>query len=279
MASIDKIVAYFGIGSGSDATRRYVQYVTPQSGWQGFVNNEILPLINLGIHRFLLWMPHGRETTSRKQLMGNSWISTYLRYDAWRLAKKNLAYNWFTTGFAEAFYPLTTNGIEVIAYVGTLHGAPEFDQFPSGQATWEAVKVISPVLDGRCSIAFDSSNRVPSGHYAFNLITLLKFSGYRCYIESTPLANCPHWFSTPCVVSEDQWVNVINPFNWNVLAAPSLLQGEILRGWFGSMPAPYTNIVQWYQWTVPPALAQGYSCCLPLKWYLFFGGSIEDLLV
>jgi hypothetical protein len=133
-------------------------------------------------------------------------------------------------------------------------------------------------LDARCSIAFDTSNRIPTGHYAFNLIALLRYFGYRCYIEASPMADGQHWFDTPCIVSEDQWANVINPFNWNVLAAPNLLTGEIVRGWFGTPPGGYLNVAQWYQATVPAPLAEGHTCCLPLKWYLALGGTIADLL-
>ncbi len=71
-AKIDRLVAYFGIGSGSDPTRRYIQYVTPQTGWAGFVQEWIAPLVNQGVRRFLLWMPHGRETTIRQQLVGDT---------------------------------------------------------------------------------------------------------------------------------------------------------------------------------------------------------------
>ena len=255
-----------------------MQFVQPATGWQGFVQNELFPLLDLGVRRFMLWMPHGTETKTRKQLMGNVWRETNLRYDAWRLARKNLVYNWFTTGFAEAFRPLTAAGVEIIAYVGTLHGAPEFDPLPPGQAMWEAVKVIAPILDAKCSIAFDTAVFSTPDHYVYNLISILRLVGFRCYIEPTPMADGQHWFTTPCVVSEDQWVNVINPANWNVLAAPNNLSGEIMRGWFSTVPSQYSGIPQWYHSTVPAALAAGHTCCLPLKWYLVLGGTIDELL-
>lgn len=279
MASLDKIVCFYGIGSGSDASRRFVQWVTPARGWAGFVTDYVLPMMQRGIRRFLLWMPHGREAATRNQFIGNSWLPTNLRYDAWRLARKSTANNWYTTGFTEAFYPLTTSGIEIIAYVGTLHGAPEFDILPPGQAKWEAAMAIAPFLDARCSIALDTATRSRPGHYVYDLAQLLKSSGYKYYIEPTPQVNGPHWFSSPCVLSDAQWTAVSNPINQWLLAAPSLLSGEIIRGWFNAMPAPYANVREWYRFTVPPALAQGHTCCLPLHQYFLTGGTVPELVV
>lgn len=223
-------------------------------------------------------MPHGRESTSRKQLIGNTWISTNLRYDAWRVAQKNLAHTWFTTGFSEAFYPLTTGGIEIIAYVGTLHGAPEFDALSIGLAKWEAIKAISPLLDAGCSIALDTSIKSKPGHYVYDLAQALKRANYRYYIEPTPQVDDSQWYSSPCVVSDEQWKNVINPVNHYILAPPSQLKGEIVRGWFGKKPSFYPTTREWFNWTVPAALSEGHSCCLPLIDYFRAGGSVAELI-
>lgn len=278
MAKIDQIVCYFGIGSGSDANRRFVQFVTPDTGWKGFVDKWVKPILDSGVRRFMLWMPHGREAKSRQQLMGNKWITTHLRYDAYLMARKNQANNWYTQGFAEAIYPLTSKGVEVIAYVGTLHGAPEFDSLPAGQTKWEAMKSIAPLLDARCSIALDTSIFSKPGHYVYDFVQALKLSGYKCYLEPTPYADAPQWFNTPAVVSESQWAAVINPTNQYLLAAPSKLKGEIVRGWFESRPSTYPSHREWYNWTVPPALAAGHTCCLVLPQYYQFGGKLSDLL-
>lgn len=278
MAAIDQIVCYYGIGAGADASRRFVQFVQPARGWAGFVADHITPMMQLGLRRFMLWMPHGREATARQQLVGNVWRSTLLRHDAWRVASQNAALSWLTAGFAEAMYPLTTSGIEIIAYVGTLHGAPEFDSLPAGQAKWEAAMAIAPLLDARCSIGLDTSFASKPGHYVYDLAQMLKNAGYKYYLEPTPYADGQHWFSSPCVVSDAQWTAVSNPGNWGVLAAPSKLTGEIVRGWFGAVPTGYAHLKEWYQATVPTAIAQGYTCCLPLKTYLLFGGTIPQLL-
>lgn len=277
MAKIDQIVCYFGISSGSDASRRFVQFVLPTTGWKGFVDTQIKPIIDMGVRRFMLWMPHGREAVARKQLMGSQWITTNLRYDAYTLSRQNTSFKWFTQGFAESFYPLTQQGIEIISYVGTLHGAPEFDALPAGQAKWEAVKAIAPLLDARCSIAFDTSIFSRPGHYVYDLAQTLKQSGYKYYIEPTPHVDGQHWFSSPCIVSDSQWSAVCQPGNQNVLAAPSKLKGEIIRGWFDLKPSVYPSFREWYNWTVPPALAQGHSCCLALAAYVREGGSIKEL--
>ena len=277
MAKIDRIIGYFGIASGSDTTRRFVQFVEPKGGWQGFVNAQIKPLISQGIRRFLLWMPHGREAQARQQFMGKRWITTTLRFDSYALARKNPFNSWFTQGFAEAFYPITQSGVEVIAYVGTLHGAPEFDSLGAGQAKWEAMKAISPIIDARCSIALDTSIFSKPGHYVYDFAQTLKQSGYKYYIEPTPHVDGQHWFSSPCIVSDSQWSAVCLPGNQNVLAAPSKLKGEIIRGWFDLKPSVYPSFREWYNWTVPPALAQGHSCCLALAAYVREGGSIKEL--
>lgn len=279
MASIDQIVCFYGIGSGSDASRRYVQYVVPERGWAGFANEWIAPMVQLGIRRFMLWMPHGRETLARKQLIGNSWITTHLRFDAWQVARKNAALSWYTSGFAEAMSPFTSSGIEIIAYVGTLHGAPEFDALPVGQAKWQAAMAIAPLLDARCSIAFDTAMQSKPGHYVYDLAQMLKGAGFKYYIEPTPYVDGQQWFSSSCVVSDTQWSAVINPGNQHILAAPDKLTGEIVRGWFSVRPAIYPSEREWFNATVPPALAQGHTCCLPLKVYFMFGGTLDQLLV
>jgi hypothetical protein len=278
VANNRQIIAFYGIGSGSDSSRRYVQFVTPQRGWQGFVQDQIVPMIRQGVRRFLLWMPHGRESKTRKQLVGNQWLSTQLRYDAWRLTQKNLALRWLSTGFAEAFYPLTTNGIEVITYVGTLHGAPEFDKFPKGQVIWDAVKAIAPLIDARCSIALDTSVRSQPGHYVYELTQSLKSGGTKYYLEPTPPVDMPHWFSSPCIVSEVQWANVVQPANHHILAGPNRLTGEIIRGLFQYKPLQFPSINAWYNWTVPSILKAGHTCCLPLGPYFAQGGTLNQLM-
>ncbi|MBL9122766.1 MAG: hypothetical protein JNG90_03980 [Planctomycetaceae bacterium] len=278
MSKAHRIIGYFGISSGSDSSRRYVQFVTPQTGWQGFVNTQLKPIIAQGVRRFLLWMPHGREARPRKQLMGNRWVETSLRFDAYSLARKSTANNWFTQGFAEAIYPITQAGVEIIAYVGTLHGAPEFDSLSAGQAKWEAMKAIAPLIDARCSIALDTSIYSKPGHYVYDFAQMLKQSGYKYYIEPTPHVDGPHWFNSPCVVSNDQWTAVNKPGNQYILAAPSKLKGEIIRGWFEAKPNVYPNFRQWYNWTVPQALAEGHSCCLALAAYIRDGGRVSELL-
>lgn len=279
MASLNRIICFYGISSGSDPSRRFVQFVTPARGWAGFVTDYITPMINRGFRRFLLWMPHGREAQARNQLIGNTWVPTNLRFDAWRLAQANPAYSWFSTGFAEAFYPLTTTGIEIIAYVGTLHGAPEYDILSPGQAKWEAAMAIAPLLDARCSIALDTAVASRPGHYVYDLAQMLKSCGYKYYIEPTPYVTGPHWFSSSCIVSDQQWSAVINPTNQYFLAAPSNLTGEIIRGWFSAVPGGYANVREWYRATVPAALAQGHTCCLPLTAYFAMGGTIPELVV
>ncbi len=276
MAKIDQIICYYGIGSGSDASRRYVQFVQPSSGWRGFVENELKPIIAMGVRRFMLWMPHGRETKIRSQLMGNWRIDTNLRFDAYNVARQNVNNNWYTQGFAEAIYPITQQGVEVIAYVGALHGAPEFDALPTGQAKWEAMKAIAPLLDARCSIAFDTAIFSRPGHYVYDLAQSLKQSGYKYYIEPTPHNDQQHWFSSSCVVSDTQWTNVVNPSS--ILAPASKLTGEIVRGWFSEKPKFYPTFREWYNWTVPTAIAQGHSCALALPMYFRFGGSVPELI-
>jgi hypothetical protein len=278
VADTDKLISFFGIGSGSDAARRFVQFVTPKLGWAGFVADYILPQIDQGVRRFMLWMPHGREAALRKQRMGTRWITTNLRFDAYLLAKKNPANSWLTKGFAEAFYPITTSGIEIIAYVGALHGAPEFDSYPVSEAKWQAMKAIAPLLDARCSIALDTSVFSTPGHYLYEFAKTIKSAGFNYYLEPTPHVGYSHWYGSSCVVSNDQWKVVENPGSHYLLASPKLLQGEVIRGWFEAKPDFYPGYREWYNWTVPPAIAAGQSCCLHLGTYLKAGGKLDDLI-
>lgn len=278
MSKINQIVCYFGIGAGSDASRRFMQFVQPSTGWAGFVTNHIRPMIDRGVRRFLLWMPFGREATTRTQLMGSRWVATRLRYDAYDVARKNPANDWFTKGFVEAIYPITRSGVEVIAYLGTLHGAPEFESLSPSQAKWEAIMAIAPLIDARCSIALDTAINSYPGHLVYDLVQLLKVAGIKGYIEPTPHVTGQHWFNTSCVVSDAQWAAVSRPGNQHILAAPSLLKGEIIRGWFGAKPTLYPTHREWFNWTVPHAMMQGHTCCLPLTDYVRVGGKVSDLV-
>ncbi len=148
----------------------------------------------------------------------------------------------------------------------------------AGYAKWEAVKVISPMIDAGCSIALDTSFKSNPGHYVYDLAKSLKASGFRYYIEPTPLATGTQWFNSSYVVSDEQWANVVNPVNHNFLAAPSKLKGEIIRGWFGKKPSHFPTIREWYNWTVPAAFGQGHSCCVSLTDYYRYNGKLSDLL-
>lgn len=138
---------------------------------------------------------------------------------------------------------------------------------------------IAPLLDARCSIALDTSIYSRPGHYVYDLAQFLKGAGYKYYIEPTPLVDGQHWFSSSYVVSNEQWANVINPGNQGTLAAPSKLTGEIIRGWFTARPFNYPSVRAWYHATVPPALAQGHTCCVPLNTFFSTGGTIPELVV
>lgn len=280
----DKIFSWFGLGTGSDKRNRCMLFITPQLGWRGFVDKYIKPQIALGIRRFWLHTPMGSSGEVRNYPPINE---TNIRFDQWSEARVNRSLRWLSTGFPEAIRPLTDQGIQVVAYLGPLQGAPEFEgvAFTQKHLFMDRVRTaLLPFLAANCDIAIDTACRSHEGQYVYELGRLLKSLKTRVYIEAAPYRGTEEFCDWDICCSNLQWKNVENPAHWQPqgnfpgFIPPSELKGEIVRGWWEALPAQYPDYVAWYKDTVPPVLKQGQTAAISLYHYVKEGGKLDDLL-
>lgn len=276
--SIKRIVSYWGIASGGDDTVRYVQFLTKKTGWRGFVNHrDFQAQLDAGITRFLLWMPFGREKEMRKQTVAGHTFDTLLRFDAYQQAvAANLP--WLTENFVEQFRPLTDKGIQIIAYMGSLAGSPEFE-VESGivRRQWLDAS-IDPFEDAQCDYAFDTAVRAPIGHYCTNIAAGLRRKGTRVYCEAMPMQAYPHWLQGDVMSSEEQYQAACVPGNRGILCDPKEIVGELVRGVWNPPPPPFKNFAEYYRAVVPEILKAGHTACIQARHYLLQGGKLEELV-
>lgn len=279
MQRLEQLVSWWGIGSGGDASRRHAQWIHPESGWAGFVEKHIRPVRALGIQRFWLHTPMGHSGVTRSFApVGKSGI----RFDQLLEAREKTSLRWLTQGFAKAWLPLTRANVQVVAYLGTLHGAPEFDDLARGRQRDffdRLTQSIRPFLDAGCDLAIDSSVLSMPGHYVYEFVRLLKSRGVRVYIESMPRVEATWWYDADIITSEEQFQAASNPGNQHILAPPERLTGEVVRGfWSAVNRQKYADYRMWYQAEIPAALARGHSVCLAMAHFLSAGGTLDDLL-
>lgn len=278
MDKLKQIISWWGIGSGGDASRRHVQWVEPNDGWQGFVARRIQPLREQGVRRFWLHTPMGHAGVLRSFPPAGD---TLIRFDQYVEAREKTSFRWLTRGFAEAWLPLTRAGVQVVAYLGTLQGAPEFDDRQRGaQRDFldRTARSLRPFLAAGCDLAIDSAVLARPGDYTYELVRLLRARGVRTYVESMPRVDAPHWFDADIVSSEEQYQAATRAGNQHVLAPPEKLTGEVVRGfWSAVNRQQYADHRAWYRAEIPAALARGHSVCLALVHFLNAGGKLSEL--
>lgn len=278
MDRLDQIISWWGIGSGGDASRRHTQWIEPDDGWPGFVERRILPLRGLGVRRFWLHTPMGHSGVMRNQpVVGD----TLIRFDQWLEAREKPSLGWLTRDFAKAWLPMTRGGVQVVAYLGTLPGAPEFGDLLRGRQRDyfdRLTKSLRPFLDAGCDLALDSAVLSQPGDSVYELVQLLNSRGVRTYIESMPRVDAPHWFGADIVSSEEQFQAASHPGNQHILAPPERLTGELVRGFWSAVDRQkYSDHRAWYRAEIPAALERGHSVCLALIHFLNAGGKLSEL--
>jgi hypothetical protein len=275
--SINKIISFWGIGSGGKPETRFTQFINSKTGWNGFVAQaDFQRQLDAGVKRFLLWMPFGRDDL-RQQTVNGIEYPTVLRFDAYPQAKKaNLP--WLTTGFADAIKPLTEKGVQVIAYMGSLPGSPEFETESGLVRRAYLDDALEPFEDAECDYCFDTACLAPKSHYCTNIVYGLRRKGTRVYCESMPRADQPHWAEGDVLSSELQYQAALAPGNRSVLCDPKAITGELVRGIWDAVVPPYKNYVDYYQAVVPKALADGHSVCLQVRHFMAQGGKLEGLI-
>jgi hypothetical protein len=275
MSDLSRIISFWGIGSGKLPEVRYTQFVNAKTGWRGFVASaDFQKQLDLGITRFLLWMPFGRDAVRYQTVDGQKFDSN-LRFDQYTLAlQANLP--WLTNGFAEAFKDLTDKGVQVIAYTGALAGAPEFE-VASGIARRQWLDAaIEPFEEAGCDYAIDTAVRAPKGHYCSNIADGLRRKGARVYAEAMPMVSASHWCEGDVISVEAQYQAAIRD-GGKILCDPKKIVGELVRGFWNQVPESFKNYADWYRVRVPQALGDGHSVCLQLRAYLAQNGKLEEL--
>lgn len=277
--SMDQLVGFYGVGSGdAKLFPRRVQLVKPDTGWQGFVDTWIKPARDAGLRRFLLWMPFGQEVGEndgiRTQTVNGKSFPTRVRFDQYQQAER-AGLTWLTTGFVEAIRPLVEDGCQVIAYCGTLGGAPEYENATTvGQRIYLA-ESLSVFLRAGCDLAFDSAVHSPPWHYVSTVADWLRQGGTRVYCEAMPYLTAPQWASGDVLSVEAQYQNATKSINASLFVNPRLITGELVRMMI--TPEAGKNWATLYREKVPPALADGHSVCIFAKSFMDQGGKFSEL--
>jgi len=281
--SLSKLVSYFGIASSKRPDfPRGVQIVTKDSGWKGFVDKYIVPQRELGLTRFLLWMPFGQEWDPvndgvRNQVIHGHKYPTRVRFDQ-RQCAEAMGMDWLIKDFASAIRPLTMDGCQVIAYTGSLPGAPEYERRRWDRATWVG-ECLEPFMEANCDLAFDSACLAPADHYVTEIVDdLLQDAGAKVYCESMPQQKAPHWAEGDVCSVEGQYQAAYNPANRHILCDPAEIKGELVRWLTDKAPPKGENWVSYYKARVPEVLADGHTACIFAKNYIDQGGKLEDLV-
>lgn len=153
-------------------------------GWEPFIDKYIAPDIAWGSKRILLHLPFACE-------------AGVYQFDQWLTAKNAGLIT--TKDFVRSVRVLRgAAGVEVICYLGTLHGDKDFDSRKRPERGDDYMRrftdSLAPVFDAGCSIAFDWSNDFQPGSLELSAIdfaaAIATNGGGKAYIE--PAAQQTH---------------------------------------------------------------------------------------
>jgi hypothetical protein len=276
--SLNRIISFWGIGSGGNPDVRYTQFIESKRGWRGFVNRaDFQDQLNAGVCRFVLHSPFGREKDVRWQTVNGEKYDTIYRFDAYQAALQSKLV-WLTNGFAEAIKPIVDQGCQVIVYLGSLAGALEYELVSGSERRKWLEGCLKPFKEAGCDYAIDTACRAPLGHYCNDIAEEMRGAGRRVYCESMPRAEADQWCLGDVMSSEEQYQAALNDKTHQALCDPKRIVGELVRGMWQPAPPPYKNYVDYYQAVVPKALADGHSVCLQVRHFLAQGGKLEGLI-
>lgn len=256
----DKVVAFWLIGSSSprDEDRR-VGLNIKRDGWQGFVEQRILPQIQWGVRRVQIHNPFGHRA------------SEGMRLDQYLLAQEQ-GVVWLVDGFVEAWRPITSGQrtgepVEVICYFGSpvIHN-PFKRLYEQGRLDeWRLLldACIEPALEAGMSVAFDTATGAKKDHPFYAYACELRDRGVRVYLEGLPSRGLPHWWDFNFIIME-HYLRRLDDIHW--VAARSSVTGEVL--WLvDRVPSGKTR--QDMSWGVPhyaDILARGYTLNARMGW-------------
>ena len=295
-----KLLAYCGIGNGAttEANPRAINPGTlPDCDWGKFWEGQ-QTLADSGLKRWVLWMPFGRDDTKEfKALYGEtgfrpqwfvdrlgkpSLFGSNLRIDQYSLAKADTRYKrLIDTWPATQLFLAGDDEREVICYLGTVIGAPEFDANTASveSLTKRMDAELAPYIDAGCSLAFDASALLTKEHWFFGYMQTLKARGVRVYIEAWPYHGYDHLTSEHAIATTDMLKNYKpGAYGPGGFMDPKLMTGE-RQAWLVQHPPEGTKIVDWYKQIIPAMLADESidSVACYAGWYVKEGGKLEEL--
>lgn len=215
-------------GSTVNDAVRNVGWSMHQVGWQGYVDGRFAQLQQMGVKRIFLHNPFGILNSE-----------PYFQFDQYIHAQE-AGLTWLTEGFVEAWRPITQQGVEVIAYIGTMFSDPDFVGLSDDQFIDRVVRSLRPLIDAGMSVGLDSIVGETQTSRPFMVAQALRNSGIRVYAENRPPRDFTWWHDFGGVYYNEGFLldtPELNPaLHW--AASNSLLRGELLR-YTGAAPAGF----------------------------------------
>lgn len=220
----EHVIAWYPIGwQVRDASKRNVDEARFARGWQGFVDEQVLPTIERhGLRRVMLHNPFGTLPDEPMQ------------FDQY-LAAREAGLDWLTDGFVAAWRPLTERGIEVIGYMGSPRLDSESQQLLEAgdsrvfrERAWAA---IAPLVAAGMAIGYDAAAAAEEDSPTYRFAQAMRARGIRVYIEAVPRADYDWWFDWPVIVREDFWqeADPFLPWRSRKIASREDLRKELAR--------------------------------------------------
>lgn len=192
---VQRFISFYNIAwSTNSPPHRNIGWNVATRGWPTFVRFHIEPQIEQGVRRFQLHNPFGALADEAMQL------DQLLHAEEAGLLQ-------VTTRFAEAWKPITDQGIEVIAYVGCGRDDEDFRDLPIDQWLERAFRSVQPCLDANMSIALDAAVVAAEGSPTHIFAQQLRARGVRVYVEAKPTRTTPHWFDFDVMALDQTWLN------------------------------------------------------------------------
>lgn len=192
----ERIVSFFNIGwSNANPEKRNIGRYITNRGWTWFVATAIQPQVRRGVTRFQLHNPWGALAGEPMQLDQ-------------LLHAREIGLTSVTEGFVDAWKPLTEAGIEVIGYVGSGRGDPDFEVLEADEEAWidRAMLSVQPLLDAGMDIGLDASAPAAITHPVYEFAQRLREQGVVVYVEAKPDRDKQHWFDHGVICIDGIWL-------------------------------------------------------------------------
>ncbi|MEM6503960.1 MAG: hypothetical protein AAF711_00690 [Planctomycetota bacterium] len=197
----DRLIAWWNIAhSSSNESDRRVGRSIESLGWQGFVDQQIKPAIDLGVRRVMLHNPFG--ALLRKDM----------QFDQYLHAKDGIEgvhgpLPWLVEGFENAWKAITSQGIELICYIGSLRNDPDFDADDGVFDDFDRLsKSTAAIRRSGCRfIVMDATHAEPKDGLADQFAMWLEGKGIKVGCEPRPEFGMYHWAQRPTVCINDTW--------------------------------------------------------------------------